>query len=102
MAEAQGEKGSDGGGEVCLGEEIAPCPLQQKAQVSKGLWVEMLVLSSWRAYLEMRMHKCLLLSWRSCMETVPGLPGRRYRVLADSMVVGSSGLPLPCRHIAKG
>lgn len=36
------------------------------------------------------------------METVPGLPCRRYRVLADSMVVGSSGLPLPCRHIAKG
>lgn len=88
MAEAQGAKGGDRGGEVK--EEILPCPLQQKAQVSKGAWVEMSTQSSWRASSEMRMDKCLLLSWRSCMETIPGLPHRRYHAFADSMVLAAS------------
>ena len=43
----RGQKGGDGGGEVCLGKEISPRLLQQK--VSKGGWVAMSVLSSWRA-----------------------------------------------------
>lgn len=70
---AQGTKDSDGEGEVSLEEEISPHPLQQKAQVSKGVWVEMSVLSSWRASSQMKIDKCLFLSWRSCMETVSRL-----------------------------
>lgn len=61
-------KGSSGGGKVCLGEEMLPCPLQQKAQVSKRAWMEIPVLSFCRASLEMRMGRCLWLSWSSCIE----------------------------------
>lgn len=61
-------KGSNGGGEVCLGEEMLPCPLQQKAEVSRSAWVEIPVLSFCRASLEVRMGRCLLLSWSSCMQ----------------------------------
>lgn len=83
---------------MCLGEEISPRPLQQKVQVSKGMWVQMSVLSSWRTSPEVRMDK----SWRSCMETVSGLTCRRSHVLAGVVVPGSTGCPLPCRHVAEG
>ena len=51
---------------------------------------------------EERMGKCLSLSWKSSMETTSGLTCRRYRVLEGSVVPGSTGFPLPCRHVAKG
>lgn len=70
VTEAPGAKGSNGAGKVCLGEEMLPCPLQQKAQVSKSAWVEISVLSSWRASSEMRMGECLSLSCSSCVEDV--------------------------------
>lgn len=65
VTEAPGAKGSNGAGKVCLREEMLPCPLQQKAQVSKSVWVEISVLSS-----EMRMGECLSLSRSSCVEDV--------------------------------
>lgn len=41
----QGQKATTGGGKVCLGKEMLPCPLQQKAQASKCAQVEIPVLS---------------------------------------------------------